>query len=387
MKLIDTSKELKSICSILKKQKIIAIDCEFIREKTYYPIPCLLQIGYDGGAFIIDMQAKDIDFSPFFALMKNKKVLKVFHSGRQDVEIIYNLSGFVPTPIFDTQIAAGACGFGDSISYENLVKLCCNVELDKSCRLTNWQIRPLTEEQLEYASGDVTHLVKCYNKIITFLTEHNRQDWIKEELDDFADISHYDVDNDKAWLRIRRNNHSVAFLNALKALASWREDRAKRQNITRQNILKDDMLINIATVFPKCLDDFKNVRGMRSDILKSILVTEMLEVLQKLQEVGLDKTLSLQDKEKDTNLGPSQQSLYEILKLLLKIKSNEHKVVAHLISTEKNLREFIKNPKAKNKILEGWRYDIFGKYVEDFSHGKLCLTYNPQTRDIEIKEF
>ena len=387
MKLIDTSKELKSICSILKKQKIIAIDCEFIREKTYYPIPCLLQIGYDDGAFIIDMQAKDMDFSPFFALMKNKKVLKVFHSGRQDIEIIYNLSGFVPTPIFDTQIAAGACGFGDSISYENLVKLCCNVELDKSCRLTNWQIRPLTEEQLEYASGDVTHLVKCYNKIITFLTEHNRQDWIKEELDDFADISHYDVDNDKAWLRIRRNNHSVAFLNALKALASWREDRAKRQNITRQNILKDDMLINIATVFPKCLDDFKNVRGMRSDILKSILVTEMLEVLQKLQEAGLDKTLSLQDKEKDTNLGPSQQSLYEILKLLLKIKSNEHKVVAHLISTEKNLREFIKNPKAKNKILEGWRYDIFGKYVEDFSLGKLCLTYNPQTRDIEIKEF
>jgi ribonuclease D len=387
MKLIDTSKELKSICSILKKQKVIAIDCEFIREKTYYPIPCLLQVGYDGGAFIIDMQTKDMDFSPFFALMKNKKVLKVFHSGRQDIEIIYNLSGFVPTPIFDTQIAAGACGFGDSISYENLVKLCCNVELDKSCRLTNWQIRPLTEEQLEYASGDVTHLVKCYNKIIAFLTEHDRQDWIKEELDDFRDVSHYDVDNDKAWLRIRRSNHSVAFLNALKALAAWREERAKRQNITRQNILKDDMLINIATVFPKCLDDFKNVRGMRSDILKSILVTEMLEVLQKLQEAGLDKTLSLQDKEKDTNLGPSQQSLYEILKLLLKIKSNEHKVVAHLISTEKNLREFIKNPKAKNKILEGWRYDIFGKYVEDFSHGKLCLTYNPQTKDIEIKEF
>ena len=387
MKLIDTSKELKSICSILKKQKVITIDCEFIREKTYYPIPCLLQIGYEEGAFIIDMQAKDVDFSPFFALMKNKKVLKVFHSGRQDIEIIYNLSGFIPTPIFDTQIAASACGFGESISYENLVKLCCNKELDKSCRLTNWQIRPLTDEQLEYASADVTHLIVCYNKIMSFLKENNRLEWIKEELEDFRDISHYETDNDKAWLRIRRNNHSIPFLNALKVLASWREERAKRQNVTRQNILKDDMLINVATVFPKTIEEFKSVRGMRPDILKSILVTEMLEVLQKLQETGLDKTLSKQDKEKDTSLSPSQQSLYEIIKLLLKIKSNEHKVVPHLISSEKNLREYIKNPKAKNKILEGWRYNIFGKYVEDLSKGNICLTYNPEAHDIEIKEF
>jgi ribonuclease D len=386
MKLIDTTKELKSICAKLKKQKVIAIDCEFIREKTYYPIPCLLQIGYNEGAYIVDMQAKEMDLSPLIALMKNKKVLKVFHSGRQDIEIIYNISGFVPTPVFDTQIAAGALGFGESISYENLVKLCCNKELDKSCRLTNWQIRPLTEEQLEYAAGDVTHLIECYNKIITFLEENNRLEWIKEELEDFADISHYETDNNKAWQRIRRNNHSTPFLNALKVLAAWREERAKRQNITRQNVLKDDMLINIATIFPKTLEDFKNVRGMRPDILKSILVTEMLTALQKLDKEGLDKTLAKQDKEKDVSLAPSQQSLYEILKLLLKIKSNEHKVIPHLISTEKNLREYIKNPKANNKITSGWRYEVFGKFVEDFSLGKLCLTYNPQTHDIEIKE-
>ncbi len=386
MKLIDTSKELKSICSILKKQKVIAIDCEFIREKTYYPIPCLLQIGYEGGAFIIDMQAKEMDLNPLIQIMKNTKVLKVFHSGRQDIEIIYNISGFVPTPVFDTQIASQAIGFGESISYENLVKLCCNKELDKSCRLTNWQIRPLTEEQLEYAAGDVTHLIECYNKIISYLNENNRNEWIKEELEDVIDISHYETDNDKAWLRIRRNNHSIAFLNALKVLAAWREERAKKQNITRQNIIKDDMLINIATVFPKTIEDFKNVRGMRPDILKSILVTEMLSALQKLDKEGLDKSLSKQDKEKDISLAPSQQSLYEVLKLLLKIKSNEHRVVAHLISSEKNLREFIKNPKAKNKIMSGWRYEVFGRFVEDLSRGKLCLTYNPQTHDIEIKE-
>jgi ribonuclease D len=159
-------------------------------------------------------------------------------------------------------------------------------------------------------------------------------------------------------------------------LAAWREERAKRQNITRQNVLKDDMLINIATIFPKTLEDFKNVRGMRPDILKSILVTEMLTALQKLDKEGLDKTLSKQDKEKDISLAPSQQSLYEILKLLLKIKSNEHKVIPHLISTEKNLREYIKNPKENNKITSGWRYEVFGKFVEDFSLGKLCLTYN-----------
>ncbi|MCM1324434.1 MAG: ribonuclease D [Acetobacter sp.] len=386
MNLIDNTKDLENACKVLKKQKVIAIDCEFLREKTYYPIPCLIQIGYDDGVFLLDPIAKGMDFTAFFELMQNKKVLKVFHSGRQDIEIIYNMSHEVPTPVFDTQIAAQACGLGECVSYENLVRVYCEKELDKSCRLTNWQLRPLTPEQLEYAAGDVTHLLPCYYQIAAYLKENQREKWVEEGMEDLVDINHYKVNPEDAWLRIRHNSHSVAFVNALKALAAWREERAMRQNTSRQNIIKDDFLVNIATAFPKSLDEMKQVRGMRTDIAKSVLAKEMVEVLSSLIEKGFDRSLGKQDRERDVTLPPSQQSLYEILRLLLKIKSNEYGVVSHLISSEKNLREYIKNPKAKNQILSGWRYDIFGKTAEDFRRGNLGLTYNPQTRDIIIKE-
>ena len=385
MNLIDTTKELKSACKTLKRQKVIAIDCEFIREKTYYPIPCLIQVGCEDGAFLIDPLAKDMDCEEFFNILQNKKIMKVFHSGRQDIEILYNLSGKVPTPVFDTQIAAQVCGLGESVSYENLVRVYCGVELDKSCRLTNWQLRPLTEKQMEYASNDVVHLVHCYNKIITYLRENNREKWIQEDMEDLVDISHYDVDVNKAWIRVKHNSHSAQFLNVLRVLAAWRETRAITKNITRQNIIKDDLLLNIATSFPKTIDELKQVRGMRSDIIKGVYSSEILEVLNSLSEENFDKNLSKQDKEKDVNLTANQQSLYEILKLLLKIKSNEHGVVAHLITSEKNLRKYVKNPNAKNQILKGWRYEIFGKVAEEFGTGKLSITYSPEKHNIVIQ--
>ena len=297
MKLIDTTKELNEACKILKKQKLIAIDCEFIREKTYFPIPCLIQVGYEQEAILIDPLASDMDFSAFTKIMENKKILKIFHSGRQDIEIIYNLMNVIPNPVFDTQIAAQACGYGESISYENLVRACCLIELDKTCRLTNWQLRPLTNEQLEYASGDVIHLIKCYQKISEFLEENNREDWIKEELDDLIDINHYQIDTSNSWQRIRHNNHSTQFLNALKELAQWRENRAIKHNISRQSVLKDDLLVNIATAYPKDLDDMKHVRGMRSDIAKSILAAEIIDVLEDLSQKGFDKKLKIKEKE------------------------------------------------------------------------------------------
>ena len=386
MNLIENTKELKEACKILNKQKVIAIDCEFIREKTYYPIPCLIQVGYEDGTFLIDPIAPDLDFKSFFALMRNKKIVKVFHSGRQDIEILYNLSGEVPVSVFDTQIAAQACGLGESVSYENLVRVYCGVELDKSCRLSNWQLRPLSQEQLEYASGDVKHLIDCYKKISEYLKENNRENWIIDDLKDLVDIFHYKINPEDAWQRIRHNNHSIPFLNALKVLAKWREERAIKHNISRQSLIKDDVLINIATIFPKDIEEMKKVRGMRSDLLKSVLVTEILDELNNLFKQGLDKGLKKKDKEKEITLPPTQQSLYEILKLLLKIKSNEYGVVSHLITSEKNLREFIKNPNPKNPILKDWRYDIFGKTAQDFKSGKLALTYSPEDHNIIIKE-
>ncbi len=386
MNLIDNTGDLKAACKILKKQKVIAIDCEFIREKTFYPIPCLIQVGYDEGAFIIDAQAKDMDLAEFFALMQNKKILKVFHSGRQDIEIIYNLSGSLPVSVFDTQIAAQACGLGECVSYENLVRVYCGLELDKSCRLTNWQLRPLSAEQLEYAAGDVTHLITCYHKIAAYLKENNRESWIAEDMADLTSLAHYEQNTKDAWLRIRHNGHSLMFLNALKALATWREKRAIECNLSRQNIMKDDVLVNIAAAFPKNMDEMKHVRGMRPDVARGKLAKEIIDILAGIADGSLDKTLAKIDRERDITLPPSLHSLCEILKLLLKIKSNEYGVVSRLITTEKNLREYIKNPKAKNEILKGWRYDVFGKTAEAFCQGKLAITYSPETGDIAIKE-
>ncbi len=386
MNLIDNTEELQQACKILKKQKIIAIDSEFIREKTYYPIPCLIQVGYEDGAFVIDAQAKDMDWSDFFALMQNKKILKVFHSGRQDIEILYNLSGAVPFPVFDTQIAAQVCGLGESVSYENLVRVYCGIELDKSCRLTNWQIRPLSAEQLEYAAGDVTHLVHCYKKIAAYLKESKRESWIAEELADLSDISHYEQQPENAWLRIRHNGHSLAFLNALKALAEWREKKAAKSNLSRQGIIKDEALINIATAFPRSMDEMKNVRGLRPDVAKSRLAKEMVEVLASLTEDKYDRSLLRLEKDKETTLPPSLHSLCEVLKLLLKIKSNASGVVSRLITSEKNLRDYIRNPKAQNRILKGWRYEVFGKTAEEFRSGHLGIVYDADTRDIVIKK-
>lgn len=386
MDIINTTENLEKACQILSKQKVIAIDSEFIREKTYYPLPCLIQVGYKGGAILIDPLAKAMDMRPFFAILANKSILKVFHSGRQDIEILYNLSGFVPTPVFDTQIAAQVCGLGECVSYENLVRAFCGIELDKSCRLTNWQLRPLSEEQLNYAAGDVTHLITCYEKIVVYLKENHREDWIKEDLDDLVDISHYEVKPEDAWLRIRHNSHSIQFLNALKALATWREKRAMRQNVARPNIIKDDLLLNIATAQPQKLEDMKSVRGMRPDIARSVLAEEMISVLKDLEKTGLDKKLNKQDKEKEISLPATKQSLYEILKLLLKIKCNEYGIVPHLVSSEQNLREYIKHPRAKNQILSGWRYDVFGKTAQAFRRGEMAIAYNPQTHQIDVKE-
>lgn len=386
MNLIDTTEELQKACKILKKQKLIAIDCEFIREKTYYPVPCLIQVGYEDGAFLFDPLAKKMDFKDFFALLQNKKILKIFHSGRQDIEILYNLSKEIPTPVFDTQIAAQACGLGECVSYENLVRVYCEKELDKSCRLTNWQLRPLSAEQLEYAAADVTHLIPCYKKIAEYIKENNREEWISADMEDIVNIAHYNINPEEAWLRIRHNSHSVTFLNALKALAAWREKTAMKHNITRNNILKDDMLINIATAFPKTMEEMQCVRGLRSDIAKSKYAKEIVEILSNLTDDKFDKKLGKFDRDREVTLSPSMQSLYEILRLLLKIKSHEYGVVSRLIATDKTLREYIKNPKGKHEILSGWRYEIFGKTAVDFCKGKLAISYDAKSRDIVIKD-
>ena len=386
MNLIDTTEKLSQFCDVLSKQNFITVDSEFIREHTYYPKKCLLQIGYDGDAAIVDPLAKDMDLSPFFAILDNQNIVKVFHAGRQDIEIFYNLTGKIPANVFDTQIAAMVCGFADNIGYGNLVQSITGVELDKSCRLTDWSIRPLDENQLVYALHDVTYLVDCYKFLHDKMEKNGRLDWIKEETACLCNKNCYCIKSDEAWMRVKHNIHSQHFLSALKYLAEWREERAKKYNTPRSGILKDDVLLNIASSFPKTIEDLKQVRNLKSEIIKGKLGAEIMETLQFARQHPISAELCRQDRKKDVSVPNHEQSLFEMLRMLLKIKSQEHGVSARLIATDADLRFIILNQPQNTPAMQGWRFEVFGADAQKLCRGKLAISYNPAKKCIDVKE-
>ena len=380
MQLIYQTKELNELCSRLSEKDFVAVDLEFIREKTYYPILCLIQIASDDEAAIIDPLAPDMDFSSFFKLMQNQKVVKVFHSCRQDVEILYKMSGKVPTPLFDTQIAAMVCGFGESVGYERLVKAVFGIELDKTDCLSNWQLRPLNEHQLEYACGDVTHLVNLYTYFKQKLEENGRLGWIKEELAVAADPKTYQVNPQEIWQKIKFRSHNSKVLSNLRDLAAWRELRAQEKNTPRQSIIKDDVLTMIATAAPKSKEELEKIRGMRKDVASGKLGDEIIEVIKK---VKTDNKIAKKQAVEDINFIPS---LVEMFKLLLKIVSQQHDVVPKLIASEYDLQRLGAFKDKNNPVLEGWRNEVFGERALKLRKGELSIRYNPKTKNIDFQE-
>ena len=384
MELINTTEQLTEFCKTLQKQSFITVDSEFIREHSYYPKLCLLQVACEGAAAIIDPLTK-VDLSPFFDILQDNNIVKVFHAGRQDIEIFYNLSGKIPQNVFDTQIAAMVCGFSENIGYGNLVSELLHIDIDKSRRLTDWSIRPLDKLQLEYAAGDVTHLVNCYKKLKEYMKENNREHWIDEEIACLCDENCYCVNCDEMWHKIKHNVHSQQFLSALKYLASWREKRAQKYNTPRSSILKDDVLLNIASSFPKTIDELKQVRNLKSDIINGRLGAEIIEALQEASKNPLPSEICRLDRKQEHHIPHNEQSLAEMLKLLLKIKSQETGVIAKLIATDEDIRYIILNQPKHTHTLQGWRYELFGKDALDLCKGKICITYNPKKKCIEIK--
>lgn len=384
MQLINTDEQLVEFCNALEKQPFITVDSEFIREHCYYPKLCLLQVAYDGGAAIIDSMS-NVDLTPFFEILQNPKIVKVFHSGRQDIEIFYNLTGKTPKNVFDTQIAAMVCGFSENIGYGNLVHDILHIDLDKSRRLTDWSLRPLDESQLEYAICDVTYLVDCYKYLLNYMQQNHRQDWTDEETALLCDEKGYCINPDEAWLRIKHNAHSPNFLAALKYLAAWRERRAQKFNVPRSGILKDDVLLNIASTFPKSVDELKNVRNIKAEIVNGRLGAEIIEALQEAAHNPMPSDVCRADRKQHHSIPNHEQSLMEILKLLLKIKSLEAGVIARLIADEDDLRYIILNQPQNTKTMQSWRYEIFGQYAEQICKGKLSITYNPKIKSIEVK--
>ena len=381
MRLIDTNQALTEFCQELINESFIAVDLEFLREKTYYAKLCLIQVASPNHAAIIDPLAENIDLSAFFALMKNPNITKVFHSGRQDIEIIYNQSGFIPEPLFDTQIAAQVCGFGEAVSYENLVKSVLGIQLDKSSRLSDWSLRPLDTKQLEYALSDVTHLVNIYTFLQNKLAETGRLHWLDEEIAILKSPDTYIVRPEDAWQKIRHRSHNSKVLTILRELAAWRERRAQSKNTPRQSIIKDDCLINIAAACPTSKEELEKIRNIRKDVASGKLGDEILEIINIALQIPSSAYIK---PEHDKPLPNGANALYELLRMLLKIRAQEQGVVAKLIASDEDLKNFAVSANENNPILKGWRLEIFGTDALALHKGELSITYNPSKHNIEL---
>lgn len=381
MQFVQNNHDLENLCLKLAKEEFVCVDLEFMRQHTYFAKLCLIQIASQNDEAIIDPLVKDINLQPFFDLMQNEKVIKVFHSARQDIEIIYNLTSKIPTPLFDTQIAAMVAGYGESISYEHLVNHILHINIDKSSRLSDWSNRPLNENQLNYAISDVTHLVKIYAHLKSKLTKENRLDWISDELSALCDENLYKTNPHNMWQKMRHRSHSAKFLTYLRELCAWREIRAINKDVPRQSFIKDDMLLNICSDCPSTKEELCKVRGMRSDLAMGKIGDEIIEVIKKVKDLDEENYVTLPCVK---DFSCADGSLLELLKLLLKITAQQQKTVARIIASEDDLKSFCHDDTADVPFMHGWRYDIFGTKAKELKSGKLSISYNPKTHIIDF---
>ena len=383
MSIIASTEELAEFCTRAGNFQYITVDTEFIREKTYWPHLCLVQIGTPGEAKVIDALSHGIDLSPLFQLFTNQGVLKVFHAARQDIEIFVHLSGEVPRPIFDTQIAAMVCGYGDAVGYERLVSDIANVSIDKSMRFTDWAKRPLTNKQIEYALGDVTHLREVYAYLSRKLEDNGRTEWLSEEMSILSNPKTYVMMPEDAWKRLKIRNKKPAFIENLQAIAEWREKTAQELDVPRNRVLKDDSLIEIAMYVPRSIDEIFGLRAIKRDRINSEKGRAILQILDAVrQHAGKQYPKPPQENIVKTRLGPS----IDLLKVLLKYKCDTHKVAQKLIASSRDIEKLASNDHADIPALAGWRFDVYGKDALRLKRGEIALTAaGTQLRIIETE--
>ena len=377
MKLINNTKDLKKFCSEAKKSDFITVDTEFLREKTFFPILCLIQIAHQNDHAAIDPMAGDIDLEPFYKLLRDKKLLKVMHGCRQDLEIFLKEMGELPENLFDTQVAGMVCGFGGSISYKGLVEHYTDGQIDKGQRFTDWSIRPLSEKQLKYALDDVTYLYELYPKMLKEIEKQERMAWIEEEMEALLQPDLYEVHPYDAWHKVKNRLHKSSQLAILREAAAWREKRAHEKDLPRGRVMRDDALVEIAVTAPQTIKDLLKVRGVRDGFEKSESSTILLEHIKKGLEC--DKKDCPKKEKKRTypaHIAPS----VELLKVLLKQKSEEYKVASRLIIEKDDLYELALKKKPKIPAMKGWRFEIFGKDAILLKEGKIGFTLNHKNR-------
>jgi ribonuclease D len=370
--LITTTEALAEICERLSKSEFVAVDTEFMRENTYWPELCLVQIANTEEAAAIDPMAPGLDMAPLMELMTNNEdVLKVFHAGGQDVEIIYNITGRTPHPIFDTQIAMMAISQSEQIGYSNLVEAWLGLTIDKGARFTDWSRRPLTERQIEYAIGDVTHLSKIFPKILARLVKTGRGDWLDQEMEKLADPENYRNDPSIAWKRVKATGRNPAMFGRLKALAAWREHEAQDKNIPRGRIARDETLADIANHPPKTQADLAKVRGLSQGWKDNEIGRRMMATLEKAQPLSDDEMPPRAPR--GAPLGKEGGLVADLLKLLLKIRAREMDVSARLLARSDELELLAAGVRKNLPILQTWRHGIFGQDALDLVEGKLAF--------------
>jgi ribonuclease D len=366
---ITTTDELAQVCARMAKHPFVTVDTEFLRETTYYPLLCVAQIASADEAFVIDALAPGIDLTPFFDLMTDENVVKVFHAARQDIEIVWNLAKKIPHPIFDSQVAAMVLGYGDSISYDQLVQRITGDVLDKSNRFTDWTRRPLSDAQMTYALSDVTHLQAVYLKLSADLEKRGRKSWVEAEMNVLTSPETYRMDPDNAWERLKNRVRKPKELGVLIEVAAWREREAQSRDVPRSRVLKDDVLGDIAVQAPTTIERLGHLRSMPKGFERSKWGEAIVEAVQR--GIARDpKSLPRLDRFRPA---PNGAATVELLKVLLRMTAESNGVAAKVIATVDELDRIASDDDADVPSLRGWRRELFGDKALALKHGRLAL--------------
>jgi len=368
--LVTTTDDLDALCARLRRERFVTVDTEFMRERTYWPELCVVQLASDTEVAVVDTLAPGIDLAPLGALLADTAVMKVFHAARQDIEIFVQLFGDVPHPLFDTQVAAMVAGFGDQVGYDALVANLTGGHIDKAHRFSDWSARPLSPAQITYAAADVTHLRKAYEKLSERLTREGRLQWVAEEMEVLADPATYRANPETMWERLRPRTNNRRMLGILQAVAAWREREAQRSNIPRQRMLKDEALLEIAATAPKDAEALARARGITRGFAEGKTGTSLLAAVAEAQALPEDALPALPTHRDGPRASPA---LVSLLKVLLAAKCEQHNVAPKLVANAEDIERLAIDEVPDLPCLHGWRADVFGQDAMELRLGRLAL--------------
>jgi len=384
MRIIENTADLEVLVQELASAPYLALDTEFMRDSTYWPKLCLLQIAGPGVAAIVDPLADGLDLTPFFKLIADPKIVKVLHAGRQDIEIFWHKGRVIPDPLFDTQIVAMVCGFGEAASYETLARKIAHVEIDKSARFTDWARRPLTNRQLEYALADVTHLRVVYEKLSAELKRTGRESWVAEEIGALKSQELYALDPAQAWKRLRPRTANKRFLTALAAVAEWREREAQTRDVPRNRVLKDEVLLELAASPPEGGEALEHIRSVPKGFAASRMGKSLLEAIAAAKDNPPPDASDLPVRHRHKEPSPSA---VDLLRTLLRLRAEEARVAPRLIANAEDIERLAAGDDEGVAALTGWRRDVFGKDAIALRSGKLSIALeNGEAVVVELED-